>query len=64
MTGGIGHCGGDSGGPLFRKDHNGKFTIIGVASFSYNPCGTKNIPAAFTRIASFINWIKRKTVKL
>ncbi|XP_055389281.1 trypsin-1-like [Condylostylus longicornis] len=62
LGGKIGHCGGDSGGPLVIKDNNGKFMVIGISSFSYTPCGTENIPPAFTRLSSFINWMDSKIV--
>ncbi|CAG4926710.1 unnamed protein product [Colias eurytheme] len=50
-------CSGDSGGPLIA-DANGE--IIGIVSFNVKPCGL-NYPDVFTKVYSFVDWIKDKT---
>ncbi|XP_067625903.1 serine protease grass-like [Eurosta solidaginis] len=59
-------CKGDSGGPLYVRveasegngDHKFRYMQVGVTSVGYQMCGTKrNIPAIYTNIASFIDWI-------
>ncbi|CAH1789203.1 unnamed protein product [Owenia fusiformis] len=51
-----GICSGDSGGPLVCKQ-NGQWVQAGIASFtsSDRPGG---YPGAFTRVTSYVNWIK------
>lgn len=48
-------CGGDSGGPL-QIQLNGNYYLIGVVSFG-PPCGTTSLPAVYTRITSYMDWI-------
>ncbi|XP_044730287.1 transmembrane protease serine 11F-like [Chrysoperla carnea] len=45
-------CNGDSGGPLTL---DGK--VVGLVSRSIKPCGTPPFPGAYTRVASFRDWI-------
>jgi len=59
LTGKIGHCSGDSGGP-FVQGEPGNRTLIGVVSFNYEPCGSKGYPPALTRVSAFVNWIHKK----
>ncbi|CAO1436526.1 unnamed protein product [Diamesa hyperborea] len=55
--GDVGTCHGDSGGPL-AVDINGKRILVGVTSFGIdNRCGP-GIPVGFSRITSFLSWIK------
>lgn len=51
---GAGPCSGDSGGPLVLAD--GPHTVVGVSSFGSEKCGS-GVPAVFTRVTSFLNWI-------
>ncbi|GLV41993.1 uncharacterized protein CBL_10152 [Carabus blaptoides fortunei] len=52
-------CQGDSGGPLQRKHLNdGLFDIIGVTAFGL-ACGTENVPAVYTRVSYYIDWIEK-----
>lgn len=59
----IGHdsCGGDSGGPLMKVDVIGgrtpRYYLFGVVSFGAKYCGTSTMPAVYTKISSYINWI-------
>jgi secreted trypsin-like serine protease len=52
-------CEGDSGGPLETKLYfNSKLIpfVVGITSFGFI-CG-KNIPAVYTRVSSYIEWIQ------
>lgn len=54
---------GDSGGPLNCKGRDGKWYLQGVSSFvSGKGCNTPMKPSVFTRVASFIPWIKEVSV--
>lgn len=64
--GGRDSCSGDSGGPLFVKDGD-KLKQIGVVSWGEGPldaampCGHANAYGVYTRLSSYIDWIKGKT---
>ncbi|EDX09382.1 serine protease 3 isoform X3 [Drosophila simulans] len=49
-------CQGDSGGPLALDSK-----LIGVTSFVYAKGCEKNAPAGFTRVTSYLNWIKTES---
>ncbi|RWS13966.1 serine protease snake-like protein [Dinothrombium tinctorium] len=50
-------CIGDNGGPLmYSKD--GMTYLIGVFSFSRNPCGRYK-DTVYTRVTSYLNWIEK-----
>ncbi|XP_076647196.1 chymotrypsin-2-like [Halictus rubicundus] len=51
-----GHCKGDSGGPLMV---HGK--LAGLVSWSYH-CADTVYPSVYTRVASYIDWIKKYAV--
>ncbi|EDW17927.1 serine protease 1 [Drosophila mojavensis] len=51
-------CNGDSGGPLVLK-HNRE--LVGVTSFGSSAGCEKQQPAAFTRVTSYLDWIKDKS---
>lgn len=51
-------CNGDSGGPLVLK-HNKE--QVGLTSFGSSAGCEKELPAAFTRVTSYLDWIKDKT---
>lgn len=55
-----GACMADSGAPLITNEF-GKSTLIGLLSFVHNEgnCGRLAVPAAFTRITSYFDWIER-----
>ncbi|XP_010291958.1 PREDICTED: chymotrypsin-like protease CTRL-1, partial [Phaethon lepturus] len=56
-AGGVGasSCQGDSGGPLVYK--NGKvWTLIGIVSWGNGNCNVR-MPAVYTRVSQFRNWI-------
>ncbi|XP_049944141.1 collagenase-like [Schistocerca serialis cubense] len=50
-----GICSGDHGAPLVLKD---SFKQIGIASFYYDKCEVP-VPAGYTRVTYFLNWITR-----
>ncbi|KAL9703849.1 hypothetical protein quinque_007367 [Culex quinquefasciatus] len=50
-------CRGDSGGPLMRSV-DGNYYLIGVISWGAAQCGTKGIPALYTNVAMFVDWIE------
>lgn len=59
-------CKGDSGGPIFRT--NGKtVTQLGIVSWSEGPldasepCGHSDSFDVYTRVSSYVDWIKAKT---
>ncbi|KAF2893231.1 hypothetical protein ILUMI_12950 [Ignelater luminosus] len=46
-------CKGDSGGPLLQ---NGK--VIGVTSWTLEPCGYYNVPSVYTKVSKYIQFIR------
>ncbi|XP_074649106.1 chymotrypsinogen A-like [Tubulanus polymorphus] len=50
-------CRGDSGGPLVCN-RNGKWYLHGIVSFGAVPCGQPGNPGVYTRVTSFLDWIK------
>ncbi|XP_075977085.1 collagenase-like [Anticarsia gemmatalis] len=54
-AGGIGTCGGDSGGPLAIGN-----TLIGVTSFGHRDGCNRGFPAGFARVTSFASWIRAR----
>ncbi|XP_038206516.1 collagenase-like [Zerene cesonia] len=57
-AGGVGTCGGDSGGPLQIGSGSGR-TLIGITSFGSARCQAGN-PSAFARVTSFNSWIRAR----
>ena len=54
-------CQGDSGGPLFTQHptYGCMHLIVGVTSYSTNGCGAMGVPAIYSRIHLFIDWIEQ-----
>lgn len=50
-------CVGDSGGPLVAPVGDGPWTLIGVVSFGDASCGAPGIPAVYSRVAAYADWI-------
>lgn len=50
LTGGIGACHGDSGGPISQDG-----VLVGIASWGSFPCG--NSPSVYVAVSSFVEWI-------
>lgn len=51
-------CQGDSGGPLVRQEGGAK-VLVGIVSNGYG-CAYKDIPAAYTRVSAYIDWIAKQ----
>ena len=50
---------GDSGGPIQCQRKDGKYNVVGVTSFGDGKCNIVGSPAIWTRVPSYINWIKQ-----
>ncbi|KAJ4436616.1 hypothetical protein ANN_16747, partial [Periplaneta americana] len=55
-------CTGDSGGPLMStgissRDGRSRLYVAGVVSYGPDPCGKKDWPGVYTRVAKYANWI-------
>ncbi|ERL85365.1 serine protease easter isoform X1 [Dendroctonus ponderosae] len=54
-------CTGDSGGPLMgveaTAEGNVNWYSVGVVSFGRSPCGLKNWPGVYTKVANYVPWI-------
>lgn len=55
-------CTGDSGGPLMStgvspRDGRSRYYLAGVVSFGPDPCGRKDWPGVYTRVARYTDWI-------
>jgi len=57
----VGGCMGDSGGPIQCQRKDGKYNVVGVTSFGDGKCNIVGSPAIWTRVPSYINWIKQIT---
>jgi trypsin len=56
--GGRDSCQGDSGGPLVYKKGT-DVTLVGIVSYG-NGCARKYYPGVYTRISSYVQWIKNE----
>lgn len=61
--GGVDSCGGDSGGPLVCRVKNSvidreQFYVTGIASFGFEGCGNPNHVGIYTRLNSYMTWVK------
>lgn len=61
LTGGVGICTSDSGGPLVQTV-NGQNILIGIVSWGKLPCGQANSPSVYVQVSSFITWISTNQV--
>ena len=53
-----GACHGDSGGPAYRKESNGTYTLLGVTSRGTNPTGNCDRDAVYGSVAGQLDWIR------
>ncbi|NP_001093441.1 kallikrein-1 precursor [Oryctolagus cuniculus] len=53
LEGGRDTCVGDSGGPLVCNNE-----LQGITSWGHVPCGSPNKPAVFTKVLSYVEWIR------
>ena len=51
-------CGGDSGGPILRKDASGRWVQVGIVSFGVGQCGKASLPGVYTRLALYTDWLR------
>ncbi|KAJ8665277.1 hypothetical protein QAD02_006939 [Eretmocerus hayati] len=61
LGGSISACSGDSGGPLVQYNDS-KPVIVGVVSWGFMPCGSSGAPSIYTRVSSYVDWIKSNIV--
>ncbi|XP_068230736.1 trypsin-3-like isoform X2 [Palaemon carinicauda] len=52
-------CAGDSGGPLTVRE-DGRYILVGITSFGFG-CAQKGLPAVYTRVSEFREWIIKNT---
>lgn len=53
-------CNGDSGGPLMNQQlvgGNPRWILQGIVSFGPQKCGKRGVPAVYTRVGKYIDWI-------
>ena len=56
---GFDSCQGDSGGPLIDEvDVNVPATLYGIVSYGSPRCGAEGVPAVYTRVEHYIDWIR------
>lgn len=54
-------CGGDSGGPLWALDANGRFKLqVGVVSWTDDRCANPGSPDGFARLATLGAWVRQQ----
>ncbi|KAJ1530271.1 hypothetical protein ONE63_005193 [Megalurothrips usitatus] len=59
---GVALCSRDDGSPLVQKDLN-VTTVIGMASWGLQDCGSKPYPSVFIRVGYFLSWIEDAMAK-
>ncbi|XP_037950618.1 venom protease-like [Teleopsis dalmanni] len=58
-------CQGDSGGPLlsYHPKYGCMYYVVGITSSGFGSCGVPGLPAAYTKVRYYIDWIKRNIWK-
>lgn len=59
-------CRGDSGGPLVRdvsENYNINWYLYGITSFGTKSCGLEGIPGVYTRVTSYMDWIREQVAR-
>ncbi|KAK7111760.1 brain-specific serine protease 4-like [Littorina saxatilis] len=63
-NGGADACSGDSGGALVCKQSGDqKYYIYGISSWGKG-CGERQMPGVYTKVVSFLDWVKAKSESL
>lgn len=52
-------CGGDSGGPILRREPGGRWVQVGIVSFGVGQCGNAELPGVYTRLALYTDWLRK-----
>lgn len=61
LSGGVDACKGDSGGPL--ACYSNRWQLQGVVSWG-SGCARRARPGVYTRVASYVDWIKSTAISL
>nr|XP_029729284.1 trypsin-1-like [Aedes albopictus] len=61
MTGGIGACSGDAGGPVVQVVNN-QNVLVGIIAWHTTPCGVAGVPSVATNVAGLNEWILENSV--
>ena len=56
-------CVGDSGGPMACMNKGG-VELVGIVSFGPGCGGIENTPGVYTKVASYLDWLKPKMVTM
>ncbi|OJH07403.1 MAG: peptidase [Alcanivorax borkumensis] len=54
-------CRGDSGGPLVYGEL-GQQWLVGITSYGHERCATAGIPAVYTRVDRYLDWLEQTTL--
>ncbi|XP_049799882.1 chymotrypsin-like elastase family member 1 [Schistocerca nitens] len=54
-------CSGDFGTPMQRKEADGNFTVVGVASFIQGTTTCEGATSGFVMVAAYLDWLGRHT---
>lgn len=64
ISGGFDTCRGDSGGPLMcQRCSSCSWYITGITSFGAVNCGVANVPAVYTRVTYYEDWVNEVVMK-
>lgn len=53
-------CRGDSGGPLISRQ-DGQQWLVGITSYGHETCATSGVPAVYTRVDRYLDWLESAT---